>query len=234
MITEKLMRLTVAGGSEWVMVLLLCLSVVSIAIIVERALYFRRRRRSLDRLDELLTPLINSEDTTRMKALLEREPEEPTLRAAIAGHESHSRDRGATEKIVASSLGRERLRLERRLTFLGTLGNNAPFIGLFGTVLGIIRAFNDLSLESRTNTSAVMAGISEALVATAVGLFVALPAVMFYNLYQRQVDRTLAITEALSQGILAGLPAGAETARSDNTASAAVKPERSASASTEA
>jgi biopolymer transport protein ExbB/TolQ len=238
MITEKLMRLTVAGGSEWVMVLLLCLSVISIAIIVERALYFRRRRRSLDRLDELLTPLINSDDSARMKALLERESGEPTLRAAVAGHDSRSRDRAATEKIVASSLGRERLRLERRLTFLGTLGNNAPFIGLFGTVLGIIRAFHDLSLESRTNTSAVMAGISEALVATAVGLFVALPAVLFYNLYQRQVDRTLAITEALSQGILAGVPAGAtEAARSGDgggRVAAATPAERSASAPTEA
>jgi biopolymer transport protein ExbB len=211
MLTTKLMRLLTVAGSEWVMVLLIVLSVISIAIMVERAIFFRRRRSYLDQLDQRLTPLINSEDVPRMKEALAREPE-PTLQAAIAGHDSPRRDRAATEKIVASSLGRERLRLERRLTFLGTLGNNAPFIGLFGTVLGIIRAFHDLSLESRTNTSAVMAGISEALVATAVGLFVALPAVLFYNYFQRQVDRTLSITEALAQGILASLP-GAPAAK---------------------
>jgi biopolymer transport protein ExbB len=213
MLTTKLMRLLTVAGSEWVMVLLIVLSVISIAIVVERVLFFRRRRAYLDQLDRHLTPLINSEDVAHMKEVLAREPE-PTLQAAIAGHDSPRRDRAATEKIVASSLGRERLRLERRLTFLGTLGNNAPFIGLFGTVLGIIRAFHDLSLESRTNTSAVMAGISEALVATAVGLFVALPAVLFYNTFQRQVDRTLSITEALAQGILASLP-GAPARESD-------------------
>jgi biopolymer transport protein ExbB len=105
-------------------------------------------------------------------------------------------------------MAREHIRLERRLAFLGTLGNNAPFIGLFGTVLGIIRAFHDLSLDSQGSSSVVMAGISEALVATAVGLFVALPAVMFFNYYQRQVDRLLSITESLAQGILAGMPRG--------------------------
>ncbi len=207
-LTDKLMRLTIAGGSEWVMILLLVLSVVSIAIIVERGLYFRRRRAELDRLDQTLTPLIVAESASRMREVLAREESAPSLQAAVAGFERPVPDRSATEKIVASSLGRERLVLERRLTFLGTLGNNAPFIGLFGTVLGIIRAFHDLSLEKQANTSVVMAGISEALVATAIGLFVALPAVLFYNYYQKQVDRTLAITESLAQGILAGLPAG--------------------------
>jgi biopolymer transport protein ExbB/TolQ len=205
MLTQKLMRLTVAGGSEWVMLLLLALSVVSIAIITERMLFLRRRRRSLDGLDQILGPLIQEEDTAGMRKAL-AQGRQPSLQAALAGHERVPPDREATEKIVASSLGRERLSLERRLTFLGTLGNNAPFIGLFGTVLGIIRAFHDLSLESKANTSAVMAGISEALVATAVGLFVAIPAVLFYNYFQRQVDRTLAIIESLAQGILAGLP----------------------------
>ena len=205
MITNRLMHIVVAGGSEWVMLLLLGLSVISIAIVVERGLFLRRRRHALDRLDGALSPLIQREDAARMRAVLEKE-HEPVLQAAVAGFERMPRDRAATEKIVASELGRERLRLERRLAYLGTLGNNAPFIGLFGTVLGIIRAFRDLSLESQANTAAVMAGISEALVATAVGLFVALPAVLFYNFFQRQVDRVLSVSESLVQGILAGLP----------------------------
>jgi biopolymer transport protein ExbB/TolQ len=205
MLTDKLMRLTIAGGSEWVMVLLLGLSVISVAIIVERALFFRRQRQRLSRLDELLSPLIEGQNTRKMTEVLSREST-PSLRAAVSGYQGQARDREATEKIVASSLGRERLALERRLTFLGTLGNNAPFIGLFGTVLGIIRAFHDLSLEAQANTKAVMFGISEALVATAIGLFVAIPAVLAFNYFQKQVDRNLAITESLVQGILAGLP----------------------------
>ncbi len=205
MITDRLMHIVVAGGSEWVMLLLLGLSVISIAVVIERGLFLRRRRGALDRIDTALTPLIQREDAAKLRESLARE-HEPVLQAAVAGYDRTPRDRSATEKIVASELGRERMRLERRLAFLGTLGNNAPFIGLFGTVLGIIRAFRDLSLESQANTSAVMAGISEALVATAVGLFVALPAVLFYNFFQRQVDRVLSLTESLAQGILAGLP----------------------------
>jgi biopolymer transport protein ExbB len=205
MLTDKLMRLTIAGGSEWVMVLLLGLSVISIAIIVERALYFRGQRLKLSRLDDLLSPLIEGQNTKKMSEVLAKEGT-PSLRAAVAGYQGQARDRDSTEKIVTSTLGRERLALERRLTFLGTLGNNAPFIGLFGTVLGIIRAFHDLSMEAQANTKAVMFGISEALVATAIGLFVAIPAVLAFNYFQKQVDRSLAITESLAQGILAGLP----------------------------
>jgi biopolymer transport protein ExbB len=209
MLTEKLMRLTITFGSEWVMVLLLALSVISIAVVIERAIFFGRRRRRLDLLDRDLTPLINSEDIPGIKKVLGKD-EECILCAALSNFEGLRRDRQTAEKIVASTLGRERLKLERRLTFLGTLGNNAPFVGLFGTVLGVIRAFHDLSLGTtggQTNTSAVMAGLSEALVATAVGLFVALPAVVFYNYFMRQVDHTISTTEALAQGILASLPA---------------------------
>jgi biopolymer transport protein ExbB len=203
MLTEKLMRLTIAGGSEWVMVLLLGLSVASIAVMIERGLFFRRRRRRLDRLDRALTPLINVNDRSRLRQMVE-DVHDPALSAAIVAGDQH--DAEATEKIVASALSRDRLHLERRLTFLGTLGNNAPFIGLFGTVLGIIRAFRDLALDTKGGSSAVMAGISEALVATAIGLFVAIPAVIAFNYFQRQVDRSLSITEALAQAILAGAP----------------------------
>lgn len=201
MLTEKLMQITIAGGSEWVMVVLLVLSVVSLSMVFERALFFRRRRRSLDDLDGQLSPLIYKNDRSAMEKVV-RDAEDPTLSAAVEGSAVH--DGEAAERLVASSLGRERLRLEQRLTFLGTLGNNAPFVGLFGTVLGIIRAFRDLSLDTKGGTSAVMSGISEALVATAVGLFVAIPAVIAFNYFQKQVDRTLSITESLAQAILAG------------------------------
>ena len=200
MLTEKLMEITIAGGSEWVMVVLLLLSVTSLTVIIERSVFFRAQRQRLDEIDRALRPLISSEEIDDLRDVVERDGD-PTLAAAAAA--PGRGDREARERIVAGTLERERLRLERRLTFLGTLGNNAPFIGLFGTVLGIIRAFHDLAKGSIAGHESVMAGISEALVATAIGLFVAIPAVIAFNYFQKQVDRALSITETLAQGILA-------------------------------
>ena len=108
----------------------------------------------------------------------------------------------------------ERLRYERRLAFLGTLGNNAPVIGLFGTVLGIIRAFHDLAGSSLQGTQAVMSGIAEALVATGVGLLVALPAVAMYNTLIRRVEVATAGAEAASREVLAYLKTSREPGES--------------------
>ncbi|MFH1129981.1 MAG: MotA/TolQ/ExbB proton channel family protein, partial [Pseudomonadota bacterium] len=154
----------------------------------------------LDELDNVLTPLINLHDHHKIRQAVQNNGDPTLVAAAIFDNQEQTE---SAERIVASTLARQRIRLERRLTFLGTLGNNAPFIGLLGTVLGIIRAFHELSLGDKKGASAVMAGISEALVATAIGLFVAIPAVIAFNYFQRQVDRTLSTTEALAQSILA-------------------------------
>ena len=95
--------------------------------------------------------------------------------------------------------------MERGLSVLATVGSNAPFIGLFGTVLGIMAAFNDLAQTNAEASEAVMAGISEALVATAVGLLVAIPAVVLYNMFTRQVRTRQTQTESLAQLLLARL-----------------------------
>jgi biopolymer transport protein ExbB len=95
----------------------------------------------------------------------------------------------------------EQPKLERSLTFLATVGSNAPYIGLFGTVLGIMKSFNDLSQASSAGQQTVMAGISAALIATAAGLLVAIPNVLAYNYFQKQV-----------QGILGGLATFKEAA----------------------
>lgn len=82
--------------------------------------------------------------------------------------------------------------LDKNLSVLATIGSIAPFIGLFGTVLGIIRAFNDLAIEDAQSVAMISDGIAEALVATAAGLFVAIPAVIFYNYFLRR-RKTMAI-----------------------------------------
>ncbi|RMA93105.1 MotA/TolQ/ExbB proton channel family protein [Hydrogenothermus marinus] len=88
-----------------------------------------------------------------------------------------------------------KLSLEKRLGILATFGNNAPFIGLFGTVLGIMQAFHDLGQSSEFGVKVVMEGISEALVATAMGLFVAIPSVIAYNYFVRKIKTLLLIYE---------------------------------------
>ena len=157
------------GGAGWVLWLLIALGVISLAISLERLWYFRTH--------EVRTGTLLAD----MQALLcQRTAERPD-------------DDGATPApgdLAAAAEGakaREKLRLERNLAFLATLGSNAPFVGLFGTVLGIIKAFHDLAANQAGGPSVVMAGISEALVATAVGLMVAIPAVAAFNYFNRRV-----------------------------------------------
>ena len=133
-------------------------------------------------------------------------------------------DRGAraAEEAMQGAAALQRMKLEKRLAYLATLGNNAPFIGLFGTVIGIVQAFEALGKQDTSAAAAaaaaaamtapaeVMAAIAEALVATAVGIFVAIPAVAAYNYFTRQAKSILANTEALSRVLLAHLAAVAE------------------------
>ncbi len=130
------------------------------------------------------------------------------LKTALA--QTHAGAAGVEDLLVAASL-EEKSRLEKRLLILGTLGNNAPFVGLFGTVLGVIKAFHDLS-QSAAGPEVVMQGLSEALIATAVGLFVAIPCVVSYNYFQKKVRELLSGTESLGRFILAQLR-GARGAR---------------------
>ncbi len=112
-----------------------------------------------------------------------REPSNPTDRSAANGAEGIESVELAMRRVI-----REQSRwLERALTFLATTGSTAPFIGLFGTVWGIMNAFQGLSTVQSSSLQAVAPGIAEALVATAVGLAAAIPAVMAYNYFRRQV-----------------------------------------------
>lgn len=199
-IVDLLLNMT-AFGSEWVLWLLIFLSVASVAIIMERALYFFRIRVDFDHfLGELMNRLKdgNKEQALQFcqsKACLEGKLAEEALKSEAEGV-------AAIDKGMASVVAREQTKMDKGLTFLGTLGNNAPFIGLFGTVLGIIQAFEDLSENPAGGPAVVMAGISEALVATAVGLFVAIPAVIAFNWFQRLIAERLSQADALQNIIL--------------------------------
>jgi biopolymer transport protein ExbB len=113
-----------------------------------------------------------------------------------------------------------KLELERRLAFLGTLGNNAPFIGLLGTVIGIIRAFRALEAGAGKVTAGLMTEVGEALVATAIGILVALPAIAAFNVFQRLVKARLARIDALGRELVAALAGEAGAPANDNVVGA--------------
>jgi biopolymer transport protein ExbB len=200
-IDAQLLDLMLRAGSRWVLWLLIGLSLAAVAVIFERIWFFVQERTPRAQLDAAFTALRDKGGAAALK-LLEgaRSMEARVARDMIA----HDADGVASiEEHKAAAIEHERLRYEKRLAFLGTLGNNAPFVGLFGTVLGIIRAFHDLAGSTMQGTSAVMSGIGEALVATGVGLLVALPAVATYNAFIRHVETATAHSEAYAHEILA-------------------------------
>ncbi|MFZ5468142.1 MAG: MotA/TolQ/ExbB proton channel family protein [Myxococcota bacterium] len=204
-LTTKLLAVTLSSA-EWVLWLLVVLSVGSIAVMLERFIYFSLRR--LPNPEELAVRLAKGELEAVRQSVADREGmEAAVLRDGIA---SVAQGADTVEQVIAATVARERPRYERFLSYLGTLGSNAPFIGLFGTVLGIIKAFHDLGQVNAKGAAVqqtVMAGISEALVATAVGLAVAIPAVIAYNLFTRSLKTITARTTALGHALVGHLRA---------------------------
>jgi biopolymer transport protein TolQ len=189
-------------GGEWVLYILLGLSIWSIAVIWDRFFLFRKKAKESEILEAKAPELLLKGQIKEVQKLLENltSPAAAILRAGIdnltAGPE-------ALEQILGSQRIHEKLALEKNLLVLGTLGSNAPFIGLFGTVLGIIKAFNDLALAGTSGPTVVMRGVSEALVATAVGLLIAIPCVATYNYFQNWIKRELSNSDRLSALLLA-------------------------------
>ncbi|MBK6879570.1 MAG: MotA/TolQ/ExbB proton channel family protein [Elusimicrobia bacterium] len=196
--------LLVHSGGGWVIWLLMLASVLTLAVIVERAIVLRRERRAFDGVRVDLRAALNDGDLRRAADLAGGST---TVAASVlsAGLARPAVGPAAVEERLAAARIDGRYRLERRLWVLGTLGNNAPFVGLFGTVLGVIRAFADLAGNAGAGPEVVMAGLSEALVATAVGLLVAIPAVMAYNYFLKRAGEYLAETDALSRLLMAAL-----------------------------
>jgi biopolymer transport protein ExbB len=203
-ISDRFLAFT-ALGSEWVLYLLIGLSILSVTVMVERGISLRSAAPDFEALSRRLLALLGKGEIDEARTALGA-PRSPEVRVALVGLGELSRGRTAAAEAMASAKARERLVLERNLGVLGTLGNNSPFIGLFGTVLGIMRAFADLSKNQAGGAGPVMAGISEALVSTAVGLLVAIPAVIFFNIFQGRVRRMLGRVDAMAHLILSAAP----------------------------
>ncbi|MBI5211132.1 MAG: MotA/TolQ/ExbB proton channel family protein [Elusimicrobia bacterium] len=200
-----LQALALSGG-DWVIWGLYLCSVIAVAIVIEKGVVLVREMRDFQ---ALRTALLRSlgEGMAALEKVAGRH-HGAAARILRAGLTQAGRGAAGVEDLLASATLEEKLRLEKRLLVLGTLGNNSPFIGLFGTVLGVIKAFHDLS-QASAGPEVVMKGLSEALIATAVGLFVAIPCVVAFNYYQKKVRDLMAGTEALAKLMLAQIRAGA-------------------------
>lgn len=179
----ELIKALGSGGGEWVLYLLLMFSLLSVTLILERIAYFWSNREPAGTLIGEGVAALARDDFEAAGAQTEGPVGRMFKLAVDSWHQGPDRLRAT---LLAHRL-QEKAAAERGLVVLGTLGNNAPFVGLFGTVLGIIKAFRDLGASAGQGPSVVMAGISEALVATAVGILVAIPAVIAFNLCQRHI-----------------------------------------------
>jgi biopolymer transport protein ExbB len=213
MLTSLLLKLTHVGA-EWILWLLLVLSVISIALIVERWLYFLRTRVDGEELAAKLQEHLRARNLQAAWQLV-KETHDTVIECSVvaAGLVAMRSGTHACSEAMLSARARMRPELDANLSILATIGSNAPFVGLMGTVLGIIKAAHEMNVTAgQSNPSAVMSGVFEALVATAVGLFVAIPAVVAFNLFERKVRTRMAQVDSLAHLVLANAQSEARSA----------------------
>ena len=197
MMSEKIFAVA-QYADQLVLFVLACMSVLSVGMILERFLALKKiSDKSLAVRAKIKTALAGN-NLSEFENLAKDDSIEGRA-ASQALHHLKSSGIPGFEEVFNSYVLTERPDLEKYLAVLATIAANAPFIGLLGTVLGIMKAFNDLAQTTNAGQQTVMAGISVALIATAAGLFVAIPAGMFYNFYTRKVKGILTSLESVKE-----------------------------------
>jgi biopolymer transport protein ExbB len=204
-------------GAGWVLILLVLLSIVSVGVMIERALWFSGRDTDTEKLAREIKGAVERDEVEHLATRYRASPAIP-VQVALRGLAERAKGAAAVSEAMQGEKVRWRRTAEKNLVILGTLGNNVPFIGLFGTVLGVIKAFDDLKDKSADSESLVMAGIAEALVATAIGLLVAIPAVVAYNYFNRRLRIVLGGADEIAHAVLAQVHGRAHAAAADAAA----------------
>lgn len=236
---ERVKTAMVGIGTGWILVLMLLLSIISLAIMLERTWLYWSLRDDVEELMRDFGRLLRGGDLPAARRRLEASRSAEAA-VVVAGLVESEHGVEAAQEAMEGASALQRMKLEKRLAYLGTVGNNAPFIGLLGTVIGILAAFDELSkgtivqavgsaqvANQQMANQALMGRISEALVATAIGILIAIPAVAAFNAFQRIVRGTLANTEALGHLLLAHLKATPLPAGEAPTEDVEAKAERS-------
>lgn len=191
-------------GAEWVMWLLVAMFAIGVIIAFERMYLFLSTRVDVPGMARNMIRMLEKGEIEGARSLVKagRAMEERVVGDALSMYE---RGADAVEEVAQASLIREKQRYERALSYLGTIGSNGPFIGLLGTVIGVILSFAELGRNPKGGLEVVGPGISEALVATAVGLLVAIPAVVSFNIFRNMLKARTGNTDFLCRLIVAQL-----------------------------
>lgn len=187
--------------SSFTMLILLACSVVALTFIFERWLFLKRSAINADLFFKHVREAYQSGGLEAAIGVCTGSIA-PLASVVRVGLEETSRNPKTAPDIMDATAMEERSKLEKNLNVLGTLGNISPLIGLFGTVVGIIRAFHAMSVSGAAGPTVISAGIAEALTTTAGGLVVAIPAVVFYNFFLRRVGNIMTDIESVSKRLL--------------------------------
>ncbi len=192
MITVDLMEVI---RRSFTMVILVFCSVLALSFAVERWWFFRRIKLDVENFMTIVKKYI---EERKFNEALDRckSTQSPLARLVEVGIMNHQKTKSQLIELMNATRLEERLKMERFTIVLGTLGTICPFIGLFGTVIGIIKAFHDLAVSGSGGPSVVAAGISEALLTTATGLAIAIPSVVIFNYFMRKVRNLSIVLEA--------------------------------------
>lgn len=179
---------------SFTMIVLIFCSIIALTFAIERWWFFRRISLDVENFMAVLKKYV--EDGSFKEALnLCRSTVSPVARVMEVAIMNHGKPKSQIVELMNATYLEERMKMERFIIVLGTMGTICPFIGLFGTVIGIIRAFHDLAVSGSGGPSVVAAGISEALVTTAAGLAIAVPAVVLFNYFMKRIKTTSTIME---------------------------------------
>ncbi len=197
------LRLLTESGGDWVIYLLVAFSVVAVAVIIERLVVVTKQFKYQEATLLMMSERLETGADAGLLKSLRHDSILYRLSKELMDHSAHGT--ADLERHLDTRLALERRNLEKRVIILGTLGNNAPFVGLLGTVLGVIKAFHDLGASAGQGPEVVMLGISQALVATAVGILVALPCVAAFNFIKKRIKDTLIDADRFGKQLIAVL-----------------------------
>jgi len=175
--------------------ILVVFSMASLSVVVERLVVLRRLRLAEDRDFPLIREALSKRDLPRLRALVEKS-DAPSTQVLAVGVEHLKGTEARLREAAAGEVGVQIEGLSHNLPILATAASTAPYVGLFGTVLGILGAFRDIAQTGQTGASVIAGGISEALTSTALGLGVAIPAVIAYNYFSSRVNALASLLES--------------------------------------
>lgn len=186
-------------ADQGVLYLLITLTIMAVFLIISRYRVLDQASKNSKSLRQKIEQALIQSDYRFVEELARDQSSVEGRVCAVALHHFQKHGIRGLEEVFRTKVQVEKPKLEKSLGFLATVGSNAPYIGLFGTVLGIMKSFNDLAKATEAGQNTVMAGISAALVATAAGLLVAIPSVLAFNYFQKQVKGVMTSVDSVQE-----------------------------------